>query len=301
MMRLKTPGRASRDALGNRSDASKTIASADVSRERPTIRLRRNIFALSAYPESAVLRSGIEPNHAMRAVILIGRPFQSFLPAQCPTVTSHSLQLGRGTGGTMRCGDGYGRAWERVLSDWRRRQAPQYWWRGNVGGRRLDDARDPLVYPGRNSCHHLAGHAVASSSQGTVRFSTSSQGTKSRSIANSSNPLQDWAAKTSPAGQDIHAAVQSVQGAIGGDDVAGAKAASANERCKPTAERKAADSRCGADFRLSEVQGVVDKIGAHVQLCLAAGPNALQAEIESFTSQLHAATRPDYNRLLIVY
>ena len=51
----------------------------------------------------------------------------------------------------------------------------------------------------------------------------------------------------------------------------------------------------------SEVRGVVDEIGARVQLCLTAGPNAGQAEIESFTSHLHAATKPDYNRLLIVY
>ena len=50
----------------------------------------------------------------------------------------------------------------------------------------------------------------------------------------------------------------------------------------------------------SEVRDVVDEIGAASSVCLNAGPNAGQAEIESFTAQLRAATKPDYNRLLIV-
>ena len=39
----------------------------------------------------------------------------------------------------------------------------------------------------------------------------------------------------------------------------------------------------------SEVQGVVDEIGAASSVCLNAGPDAGQADIDSFTSHLNAA------------
>ena len=39
----------------------------------------------------------------------------------------------------------------------------------------------------------------------------------------------------------------------------------------------------------SEVQAIVDEIGAATSICLNAGPNAGQAEIDSFTSHVNAA------------
>jgi hypothetical protein len=88
-------------------------------------------------------------------------------------------------------------------------------------------------------------------------------------------------------GQDIQSAVQSVQAAIGAGDVAGAKAAcqqmsDANQRLKATLPTPVA-------ALTSEVRDVVDEIGAASSVCLNAGPNAGQAEIDSFTSHLNAA------------
>jgi hypothetical protein len=40
----------------------------------------------------------------------------------------------------------------------------------------------------------------------------------------------------------------------------------------------------------SEVRGAVDEIGAASSVCLTAGPNAEQAEIDLFTSHVNAAT-----------
>jgi hypothetical protein len=102
-----------------------------------------------------------------------------------------------------------------------------------------------------------------------------------------SSPVLAWAAKASDAGRDIESAVQSVQGAIGAGDVAGAKAAcqqmsDANQRVK---------SMLPSPVRAltAEVQGIVDEIGAAASICLNAGPNAGQAEIDAFTSHVNAA------------
>jgi hypothetical protein len=113
------------------------------------------------------------------------------------------------------------------------------------------------------------------SSQGTVR------------APQESSPVLAWAAKASDASQDIQSAVQRVQGAIGADDVAGAKAAcqqmsDANQRLNamlPTPVRALT----------SEVRGAVDEIGAASSVCLNAGPNAGRADIDSFTSHVNAA------------
>lgn len=114
------------------------------------------------------------------------------------------------------------------------------------------------------------------SSQGTVRS------------PQESSPVLAWAAKASDASQDIQSAVQRVQGAIGAGDVAGAKAAcqqmsDANQRLNATLPTPVA-------ALTSEVRGVVDEIGAASSVCLNAGPNAGQAEIDSFTSHVNAAT-----------
>jgi hypothetical protein len=113
------------------------------------------------------------------------------------------------------------------------------------------------------------------SSQGTVRS------------PQESSPVLAWAAEASDSGQDIQSAVQSVQGAIGAGDVAGAKAAcqqmsDANQRLNATLPTPVA-------ALTSEVRGAVDEIGAASSVCLNAGPNAGQAEIDSFTSHVNAA------------
>jgi hypothetical protein len=113
------------------------------------------------------------------------------------------------------------------------------------------------------------------SSQGTVR---SPQG---------ADPVLDWAAKASPAGQDIQSAVQSVRGAIGAGDVAGAKAAC--QQMSDANKRLNATLPSPVPALTSEVRGAVDEIGAASSVCLKAGPNAGQAEIDSFTSHLNAA------------
>jgi hypothetical protein len=103
-----------------------------------------------------------------------------------------------------------------------------------------------------------------------------------------SSPVLAWAAKVSDASQDIQSAVQSVQGAIGAGDVAGAKAAcqqmsDANQRVKATLPTP-------VPALTSEVRGAVDDIGAASSVCLTAGPNTGQAEIDLFTSHVNAAS-----------
>jgi hypothetical protein len=113
------------------------------------------------------------------------------------------------------------------------------------------------------------------SSQGTVR---SPQG---------SDPVLDWVAKGSDAGQDIQSAVQTVQGAVGAGDVAGAKAAC--QQMSDAIKRLNATLPTPVPALTSEVRDVVDEIGAASSVCLKAGPDAGQAEIDSFTSHVNAA------------
>jgi hypothetical protein len=119
------------------------------------------------------------------------------------------------------------------------------------------------------------------SSQGTVRS------------AQESNPILAWAARAADAGQDIKAAAESVQGAIAARDIAGAKAL-----CQQmSTANKRLDALLPSPVRAvtAEVQGIVDEIDAAASICLNAGPNTGQAEIDSFTSHLNAAWA-HYNR-----
>jgi hypothetical protein len=119
--------------------------------------------------------------------------------------------------------------------------------------------------------------------QGTVRAPTAS------------NPVVAWAAKATDAGQDIQSAIRSAEAAISAGDVAGAKAAcqrmsSANQRLNgmlPTPVRALT----------AEVEAVVDDIGAAASICLKAGPDAGQGEIDAFTSHVNSALT-HYNRAL---
>jgi hypothetical protein len=112
-------------------------------------------------------------------------------------------------------------------------------------------------------------------SQGTVRS------------PQESSPVLAWAAKASDASQDIQSAVQRVQGAIGAGDVAGARAAC--QQMSDANQRLNATLPTPVRALTSEVRGVVDEIGAASSVCLNAGPNAGQAEIDSFTSHVKAA------------
>jgi hypothetical protein len=100
-------------------------------------------------------------------------------------------------------------------------------------------------------------------------------------------PVLDWVAKASDAGQDIQSAVQSVRGAIGAGDVAGAKAAC--QQMSDANQRLNATLPTPVPALTSEVRDVVDEIGAASSVCLNAGPNAGQDDIDSFTSHLNAA------------
>jgi hypothetical protein len=102
-----------------------------------------------------------------------------------------------------------------------------------------------------------------------------------------SSPVLAWAAKVSDAGQDIQSAVQSVRGAIGAGDVAGAKAAC--QQMSNANQRLDAMLPSPVKALTSEVRGIVDEIGAASSVCLNAGPNAGQAEIDSFMSHVNAA------------
>jgi hypothetical protein len=113
------------------------------------------------------------------------------------------------------------------------------------------------------------------SSQGTVRS------------PKESNPVLAWAAKLSDAGQDIQSAVQTAESAIAAGDVAGVKAAcqqmtDANQRLNATLPTP-------VPALTSEVRDVVDEIGAASSVCMNAGPNAGQDDIDSFRSHVHAA------------
>src|SRR5690242_4860902 len=113
------------------------------------------------------------------------------------------------------------------------------------------------------------------SSQGTVR---SPQG---------ADPVMDWVTKASPAGQDIQSAVQRVQASVGAGDVAGIKAAC--EQMSDANKRLNATLPTPVQALTAEVRDVVAEIGAASSVCLKAGPDAGQAEIDAFTSHLNAA------------
>jgi hypothetical protein len=113
------------------------------------------------------------------------------------------------------------------------------------------------------------------SSQGTVRS------------PQESSPVLAWATKASDAGQDIKSAVQRVQDAIGAGDVAGAKVAC--QQMSDANQRLDAMLPTPVPALTSEVRGLVDEISAASRVCLNAGPDAGQAEIDSFTSHVNAA------------
>jgi hypothetical protein len=113
------------------------------------------------------------------------------------------------------------------------------------------------------------------SSQGTVRS------------PQESNPVLAWAERASDAAQDIESAVKRVQGAVAAGDVAGAKAAC--EQMSDANQRLNALLPTPVPALTSEVQAVVDEIGAAASICLNAGSTAEQAEIDAFTSHVNAA------------
>jgi len=111
--------------------------------------------------------------------------------------------------------------------------------------------------------------------------------------AQESNPVLAWAARASDAGQDIKSAAERVQGAIAARDIVGAKAlcqqmSSANQRLK-------AMLPAPVQAVTAEVHGIVDEIEAASRICLNAGPDTGQAQIDAFTSHLNAAWA-HYNR-----
>jgi len=84
-----------------------------------------------------------------------------------------------------------------------------------------------------------------------------------------------------------------VQGAIAARDIVGAKAlcqqmSSANQRLK-------AMLPAPVQAVTAEVHGIVDEIEAASRICLNAGPDTGQAQIDAFTSHLNAAWA-HYNR-----
>ncbi|HTI73510.1 MAG TPA: hypothetical protein VL634_00845 [Mycobacterium sp.] len=111
--------------------------------------------------------------------------------------------------------------------------------------------------------------------QGTVRPPTAS------------SPVLAWAAKATDAGQDIRSAVGDAQRAIGVHDVAAAKAAC--QRMSNANDRLDATLPTPVRALTSEVQAVVNEIDAAASLCLNAGPNPGQGEIDAFTSHVNAA------------
>ena len=112
-------------------------------------------------------------------------------------------------------------------------------------------------------------------SQGEVRSPTAS------------SPVLAWAAKATDAGQDIQSAVQSAESAIAAGDIAGAKAAC--QRMSNANQRLDAALPSPVQALTSEVQAIVDEIGAAASLCLNAGPDAGQAEINAFRSHVESA------------
>jgi len=152
---------------------------------------------------------------------------------------------------------------------------------GNAGGqyavrRCLDDGRDPWMPRPGGLPPFFPDMSSQVSSQGKVRS------------PQESSPVSSWAAKASDTSQDIQSAVQSAQGAIGAGDVAGAKAAC--QQMSDANQRLNATLPTPVRALTSEVRGAVDEFGAASSVCLTAGPNAGQAEIDSFTSHLSAAT-----------
>jgi hypothetical protein len=112
-------------------------------------------------------------------------------------------------------------------------------------------------------------------SQGTVR------------LPQESNPVLAWAGKVTDSGQDIQAAVQKLEAAVGAGDIAGAKAAC--EQMGNANQRLSARLPAPVPALTSEVQAIVDEIGAAYSVCSKAGPNAGQAEIDAFRSDVNAA------------
>jgi hypothetical protein len=133
----------------------------------------------------------------------------------------------------------------------------------------------------------LAGHVVASSSQGTVRSSNIVAGNQIPVDRELLEPVTGLGGKCFARGKDIQMPCKVCK-----TPSAGAispvprrlvsKMSDANQRLNATLPTHVA-------ALTSEIPGVVDEIGGRVQLCLTSGPNAGKAEIESFTAQLHAA------------
>jgi hypothetical protein len=119
--------------------------------------------------------------------------------------------------------------------------------------------------------------------QGTVR------------APSASNPVLAWAAKATDAGQDTQSAIRSAEAAISARDVAGAKAAC--QRMSSANQRLSSMLPTPVKALTSEVQAVVDEIGSAASICLNAGPDAGQGEIDAFTSHVNSALA-HYNRAL---
>jgi hypothetical protein len=102
-----------------------------------------------------------------------------------------------------------------------------------------------------------------------------------------SNPVLAWATKAKDAGEDIRSAVGDAQQAVGAHDVAGAKAAC--QRMSNANGRLDATLPTPVRALTVEVQAVVDEIGAAASLCLNAGPNPGQGEMDAFTSHVNSA------------
>ena len=108
-------------------------------------------------------------------------------------------------------------------------------------------------------------------------------------------PVSDWAAKAEDAGQDIQSAVQRVEAAVGAGDVAGARAAC--QQMSDANQRLNAALPSPVQALTNEVKDIVAEIGAAASLCLNAGPNPGQAEIDAFKSHVNAAMA-HYSRAL---
>jgi hypothetical protein len=102
-----------------------------------------------------------------------------------------------------------------------------------------------------------------------------------------SNPVLAWSTKATDAGKDIQSAVGDAQRAIGANDLAGAKAAC--QRMSSANGRLSAMLPTPVRALTNEVQAVVDEIGAAASLCLNAGPNPGQGEIDAFTAHVNSA------------
>jgi hypothetical protein len=105
--------------------------------------------------------------------------------------------------------------------------------------------------------------------------------------AQESSPVLAWAAKASDAGHDIESAVASARGAIAAGDIAGAKAACG----KMSDANQRLDATLPSPVRAltTEVQAIVDEISAAANICLNAGPDAGQDEIDAFTAHVNSA------------